>query len=130
MNEDDPDVIAELLSLHEMYEEALVNNNVPVLDALFWESQKVIRFGATENLYGVEALRDFRKNRPSAGLQREVVNLQIRAFGKNHGVTHVEFVRGVNGQIKTGRQTQCWVRFSTGWRIVSAHVSFLQESQS
>lgn len=129
MNEDDPEVITELHSLHEMYEEALVNNNVPVLDALFWRSPNVIRFGATENLYGVEALRDFRKSRPSAGLQRQVVNLQIRSFGKNYGVTNVEFVRSVNGQLKTGRQTQCWVKFSSGWQIVSAHVSFLQENR-
>lgn len=129
MNEDDPEVMTELLALHEMYETALVSNNVPVLDALFWESPKVIRFGATENLYGTEALREFRKNRPPVGLQREVVNLQIRAFGRDTGVTTVQFERTVNGKVKTGRQTQCWIRFPFGWRIVSAHVSFLPESQ-
>jgi hypothetical protein len=128
MKEDDPEVVAELLSLHEMYEEALVSNNVPVLDALFWDSPQVIRFGATENLYGVEELREFRKNRPSTGLERTVVNLQISTFGHDYGVTTVEFVRKQQGREKSGRQTQCWVRFAGGWRIVSAHVSFLPET--
>jgi hypothetical protein len=30
---------------------------------------------------------------------------------------------GYPGQQIEGRQTQVWVRFAEGWRIVSAHVS-------
>jgi len=32
----------------------------------------------------------------------------------------------VNGKIISGRQSQAWVRFPEGWRIVSAHVSVLK----
>ncbi|MBV8436486.1 MAG: DUF3225 domain-containing protein [Silvibacterium sp.] len=31
----------------------------------------------------------------------------------------------VERRIVTGSQSQCWVRFSEGWRTVSAHVSLL-----
>lgn len=127
MQEDDL-VVAELRALHERYEMALTSNDVATLDALFWDSPKVIRFGMTENLYGVEALREFRCNRPSKGLQREVVNVQVRAFGRDTGATTVEFARFVDGRRKIGRQSQFWIRFPEGWRIVSAHVSYLQES--
>lgn len=127
MQEDDPVVTAELLALHEKYEKALTTNDVDVLDALFWESSKVIRFGMTENLYGVEALREFRRNRPSKGLQREVVNVQVRSFGQDSGVTTVEFTRELDGEQRIGRQSQFWIRFPIGWRIVSAHVSYLQK---
>ncbi|HEY5753569.1 MAG TPA: oxalurate catabolism protein HpxZ [Chthoniobacterales bacterium] len=129
MTVDDRNVMQELQAAHEQYEDALVNNNVPVLDALFWDSPKVIRFGATENLYGSEAMREFRKNRPISGLAREVTRVEVHAFGRDAGATTVEFRRNVNGQVKAGRQSQFWIRFEEGWRVVSAHVSYLEEAR-
>jgi hypothetical protein len=34
-----------------------------------------------------------------------------------------EFQR--DGSTKTGRQSQTWVRFPEGWRVVAAHVSLM-----
>lgn len=129
MTVDDRDVLQELQAVHEQYENALVTNNVPVLDALFWESPNVIRFGATENLYGSEAMRAFRKNRPAAGLAREVTHVEVHAFGRDAGATTVEFRRNINGILREGRQSQFWIRFEGGWRVVSAHVSYLEEGR-
>ena len=51
-----PDVLAEVEAVFARYEHALVHNEVEVLDELFWASPTTLRYGATENLYGYEAV--------------------------------------------------------------------------
>lgn len=120
-----PEVHAELRQLYPRYEQALVTNDVDTLIAMFWSGPEVMRFGATENLYGPEELETFRKNRPAANLERRVRRLDIVSFGRDTGSITLEFERETaNGTVR-GRQSQLWVRFPEGWRIVSAHVSFL-----
>jgi len=56
MDHDDvniPSILAEVTAAFMQYEDALVNNKVDVLDALFWPSAYTIRYGATENLLGI-----------------------------------------------------------------------------
>lgn len=55
----DPETVAELRALYPRYEEALVNNDVEGLTRMFWASPLAIRFGAGENLYGVEQIEAF-----------------------------------------------------------------------
>ena len=62
-----PDVLAELQAAFARYEDALVNNRVEVLDELFWDSAQTVRYGVNENLYGIDAIRDFRNARSAAG---------------------------------------------------------------
>jgi hypothetical protein len=122
----DPKVVAELTALYPKYEEALVGNDVETLTAMFWHSQEVMRFGVTENLYGFEELEAFRKSRPSAGLARTVKRLDVVSFGSDYGSITLEFERVAgDGRVIRGRQSQVWVRFEEGWRIVAAHVSLL-----
>jgi len=118
-----PEVVAEVAAVLERYEDALVNNRTDVLDELFWNDARTVRLGAGENLYGIEAIRQFRLDRPTAGLARRVVRTEITTFGTDFAVTHREFTR--EGSPRPGRQTQTLVRSSRGWRIVSAHVSTL-----
>ena len=122
----DAAVVAELRALYPKYEEALVSNDVETLTAMFWQSPEVMRFGVTENLYGFEELEAFRKSRPSVGLARTVKRLDVVAFGGDHGSITLEFERVAgDGRVIRGRQSQVWVRFEEGWRIVAAHVSLL-----
>lgn len=118
-----PEIVAEVSEVLDRYEDALVNNKVEVLDALFWDSPYTVRLGATENLYGTDQIKEFRRQRPSVGLARTVTHTQITTFGRDFAVAHREFVRP--GQATSGRQTQTWVRTDEGWRVVSAHVSSL-----
>ena len=67
-----PAVLAEVEAVFAQYQEALVRNDVPVLDMLFWNSPHTLRYGAGENLYGYEAIREFRKGRPAVNLEREI----------------------------------------------------------
>jgi hypothetical protein len=121
MTINDPDVIAELRELYPQYEHALVTNDVEKLVKMFWADPRVMRFGATENLYGHKEISEFRKARPSANLTRTVMRLDIVAFGKDFASITLEFERGS----QQGRQSQTWVRFPEGWRIVAAHVSLI-----
>ena len=52
MEIDLPDVVAEVRAAFDRYEKALVSNDVPVLDELFRDDPRTIRYGAGEILYG------------------------------------------------------------------------------
>jgi len=118
-----PLVLAEVTAAFYRYEEALVSNDVEVLDELFWHDARTVRLGAGENLYGIEAIRDFRATRPATGLQRELRNTVITTFGEDYAVCSTEFTRA--GGDRIGRQQQTWVRFPYGWRIIAAQVSVM-----
>ena len=105
------------------YEDALVSNNIAVLDELFWHDKNTVRLGAGENLYGIDEIRAFRAARPSAGLARTLRHTVITTFGENYAVCSTEFTR--EGSERIGRQQQTWVRFACGWRIVAAQVSLM-----
>lgn len=115
--------MAEVTEAFQRYEAALINNDVAVLDELFWHSSHTIRYGATENLYGYDAIATFRANRPSQDLQRTLGKTVITTFGQDFATANTEFRKIASGKI--GRQTQTWLRTPAGWRVVSAHVSFL-----
>ena len=118
-----PDVVAEVTSAFDRYEVALVTNDVSVLDELFWNSSHTLRYGATENLYGYDAICAFRAGRPAQGLARTILKTVITTYGHDVATANVEFQR--EGSAKTGRQSQTWMRTSEGWRVVAAHVSLL-----
>ena len=120
-----PEVVAELRDLYPRYENALVSNDVETLVNMFWAAPEVMRFGVTENLYGHEELEAFRKSRPPANLARTVKRLEIVSFGHDFASITLEFERVTPKGTSHGRQSQVWVRFPQGWRIVSAHVSLL-----
>jgi Protein of unknown function (DUF3225) len=118
-----PEVLADVQAVFARYEDALVNNRVEVLDELFWPSAFTVRYGVGENLRGIEAIRAFRAARPAVGLARTLSNTVITTYGRDFATAMTEFQR--DGSSKTGRQSQTWVRFPVGWRVVAAHVSLL-----
>ena len=118
-----PEVVAEATAMFNQYEQALVSNDIAVLDALFWDHPLIVRYGATENLYGIEAIRAFRTGRPTGDLARALTQTIITTFGRDLATANTEF-RRLNSD-SMGRQTQTWCRMPEGWRIVSAHVSLL-----
>jgi hypothetical protein len=118
-----PEVVAEVTAAFERYEQALVSNNIAVLDELFWQSPQTLRYGVTENLYGYEQIADFRKSRSSVNLERTLINTVITTYGRKFATANTEFQR--QGSNRTGRQSQTWMLTENGWRIVTAHVSLL-----
>lgn len=118
-----PDVLADMTAAFYRYEQALTGNDIAVLDELFCHSEYTVRYGASENLYGIEQIRAFRAARPSAGLDRQLHNTVITTYGRDMAVASTEFRR--EGSEKIGRQMQTWLRTEQGWRIVAAHVSVM-----
>lgn len=120
---DRPAILAEVTAAFYRYEEALIHNDILVLDELFWHDERTVRLGAGENLYGIEQIRAFRASRPAQGLARELRNTVITTFGEDYAVCSTEFTR--EGSEKIGRQQQTWVKLPCGWRIVAAQVSLM-----
>ena len=121
-----PEVLAEVHAAFARYEDALVHNRLDVLDELFWDSPHTVRYGAGENLVGIEAIRAFRRARPAKGLARTLSRTVITTFGDRFATAMTEFHRD-SAAHKVGRQSQTWVRLPDGWRVVAAHVSVIDE---
>jgi Protein of unknown function (DUF3225) len=124
MEINNPAVLAEVAAVFRRYEKALVENDVAVLDALFWQDARTIRYGIGENLHGVSEILAFRKARPSAGLARDLARTVVTTYGTDFATASTLFHRSSTPG-KVGRQMQSWVRFPDGWRVVAAHVSII-----
>jgi hypothetical protein len=120
MEIDLPEVVVEVKIAFERYETALVSNDVATLNAMFHEDTRTIRYGSAENLYGFAEIAAFRTARSPAGLARTLSKTVITAYARDFAVASTLFHRST---AKVGRQTQIWVHFPQGWRIVAAHVS-------
>jgi hypothetical protein len=101
MDVDLPDVLAEVSEQFERYEQALVSNDIAVLDELFRADKRTLRYGVGENLYGYDEIMAFRAARSPIGLGRRTAKTLITT----------------------------WIRFPEGWRVVAAHVSIINEPQ-
>ncbi len=124
MEINNPQVQAELLKQFDRYQQAVIDNDVAVLNELFWDNALTIRYGIGENLYGYAAIANFRSTRNLQGLARVVGKTVVTSYGGDAATTNIEFTRAG----RNGRQSQAWIRMPEGWRIVAAHVSFMQET--
>ena len=120
MRIDNPALLAEVTAAFHAYERALMANDVSALDTLFHDAPTTNRYGVGEVLYGIEAIREFRKGRGGSP-QRKLGRVAITVYGDAFATADAEFFR--ENSDRRGRQTQSWVKFADGWKVVSAHVS-------
>ena len=118
-----PEVVAEVGAAFNRYEAALTTNDVPALDSFFWNVPRVIRFSLSDNGYGFEAIMKARRARNNVDLRRRLMRTVVTTFGRDFATVNTEFKREDSG--REGRQSQTWVRTAEGWKVVSAHVSWL-----
>ena len=119
-----PDVVAEVRERFERYERALADKDVDVLDDTFWESPYTVRLAMNEHGYGFDAIHAHRVRRPPGpGIKEFRRRLEILTLGRDIATVNLEFK--VRGRDQIGRQSQTWVRFPQGWKVVSAHVSVI-----
>jgi hypothetical protein len=118
-----PEIVAEVTAAFDRYEAALVANDVPSLDSFFWNDPRVIRYALFDNGYGFEAIMKSRRARANVDLRRRLMRTVVTTFGRDFATVNTEFKREESG--REGRQSQTWVRTAEGWKIVSAHVSWL-----
>ena len=124
MEVDIPEVVAEVTAAFNRYEAALTSNDVAVLDGIFHDDARTIRYGIGENLYGYSEIAAFRAARPSVGLMRRIERTIITTYGRDFATASTLFYRDT-APGKVGRQMQTWVRLPQGWRVVAAHVSLI-----
>ena len=118
-----PEIVEEVEKAFLAYEQALYENDVEMINELFWDDAKTLRYGPNGTLVSHAALSAFRRNRNTKGVRRTLKNTSIVTFGRNCAVANTEAAdENVAG---TCRQSQTWVRTPDGWKIVSAHVSYL-----
>jgi len=120
MTIDDPILLAEVTEAFQAYERALMADDVPAMDALFHDAPTTNRYGVGEVLYGIDEIREFRKGRGGSP-QRTLGRVAITVYGDSFATADAEFFR--ENSDRRGRQTQAWVKFADGWKVVSAHVS-------
>lgn len=125
MEIDLPEVVAEVTAAFRRYETALNKNDIAVLNELFWNDPRTVRYGigSGENFYGHAQIAGFRKARDPAGVvDRALLKVWVVTYGRDFAIADCEFQR--HGSTAVGRQSQTWMRTPDGWRIVAAHVSF------
>ena len=126
MEINNPEIIAEVRAVFDRYEAAIAANDAAVLDSSFWDDPRVVRYGITELLYGIEAIRAFRASVKSYA-PRAQKKITITTFGRDFATTNLEFQRLDSGLI--GRETKIMARIpEQGWRVVSAHVSLMAQT--
>lgn len=117
------DVLEEVTEKFLQYERAINTNDIEALDGSFLDSALTVRFGMTEELWSYDEIKAFRRTRNTAGTPRQLVRYVITTYGDCLAVANAVFRR--EGVDKIGRQSQTWVKFDVGWKVVAAHVSLV-----
>ncbi len=118
---DRPEVVAEVLAAFGRYERALVEGDLAVLDELFWADPRCVRFGVADRQRGGPQIAAWRRLHPSVPPGRRLRDTHVLAVDEHTAVVSTLFGYP-DGRVE-GRQSQTWVRFGSGWRVVAAHVS-------
>ncbi len=123
MEINNPGVLAEITAQFNRYQQAIIDNDIAVLNELFWHDALTIRYGTGENLYGHQEIAAYRGTRDPKSVLRVVGKSIVTSYGHDAATTNIEFSRAG----RNGRQSQAWIRMPQGWRIVAAHVSYRDE---
>src|SRR5258708_7190503 len=101
-----PEVVAEVRSVFEQYERALVANDVEELGRYFWEEERTVRYGINECLYGASQIAIWRAAADPLPSDRVLANTVITTFGTDAACINTEF--SSPGRPAIGRQSQTW----------------------
>ena len=120
---DRPDVVGEVLAAFRRYERALVAGDLAVLTELFWDDPRCLRYGVADRQSGSAQITAWRRAHPTVPPGRRLRDTRVLTVDDRTAVVNTLF-EYPDGRVE-GRQSQTWVRFAQGWRIVAAHVSEL-----
>jgi len=98
MDINNPQTVAEVTREFNRYQQAILNNDVAVLNELFWNNTLTLRYGIGENLYGYAAIAAFRGARDPASALRVVGKNVVTTYGRDRGVSR----RARSGQCAAG----------------------------
>ena len=113
--------MAAVRAAFDRYERALADGDLAVLTELFWDDERCVRFGVVDRQQGAAEIAAWRRSHPSVPAGRRLTDTRVLAVDDRTAVVTTLF--GYPDGAVDGRQSQTWVRFAEGWRIVAAHVS-------
>ncbi len=114
-----PEVAPEVGQAFGRYVRASMDNDVAVLNELFWDSRLTTQYGPGENLYDHGEISGFRHCSHGA-VRRRLARTAITAHGRDFATANIEFERDDG---KHGRQSQTGMRAAGGWCIDAANVN-------
>lgn len=117
------EVVTEVRAAFDRYNRAVDDNDVAVMNEMFWDSPHSVRYGRAENLYGHAEIAAYRTSRKTK-IERSYPRTVVTTFGLDFAIAWTE--TRIKGSTALGRQSQTWVRTDQGWRIVAAHVSNME----
>jgi Protein of unknown function (DUF3225) len=117
------EVVAAVRAAFDRYNRAVDENDVEVMNEMFWNSPYTVRYGRAENLYGHTEIAAYRTSRKTK-IDRSYPRTVITTFGRDFAIAWTE--TRIKGSAALGRQSQTWIRTDQGWRIVAAHVSNME----
>src|SRR3546814_7709107 len=87
-----PEIVAEVRALFECYEQALLDKDVNVLDATFWNSPYTMRLAVDQHGYGFDMIHAHRLARPSGpSIKEERLRLEILTVGRDFATVSLIF---------------------------------------
>ena len=90
----------EVTAAFNRYEQALVTNDVAVLDDVFHIDPRTIRYGTTEILHGHAEIAAYRAARSPVGVMRTISRTVITTYGRDFAVASTLFHRdAMNGKV-------------------------------
>ena len=104
MEANKPEVVAVVRELFERHERVLIDKNVDVLDATFWNSPHTIRLSFDEHGYGFGEIHSYHVRRPPGlGTKEERHRLDILTLGDDFATVNLVFE--MRGEDRIGRQS-------------------------
>ncbi|KND61065.1 hypothetical protein BVER_03027 [Candidatus Burkholderia verschuerenii] len=125
-----PEIVAQVERAFVAYEQALVDNDVDTMNALFWDAPETVRYGIAEVQHGGDAIRRWRESTALVPRSRRLHRTVVTTFGDDAATVSTEFTSDATPLL--GRQMQTWARLAPasgpfdGWIIVAAHVSLIE----
>ena len=118
----DPEIVAEVAAIFDIYEKALLANDNSLLTTMFLQSEAAVRYGLSDVQHGYDEIVAFRSTQ--APFSRKLDRTVITSYGRDCATASTLFVRD-DAPGRIGRQMQTWVRTETGWKVAAAHVSMM-----
>lgn len=114
--------VSEVERCSDVYEAALLRNDVEVLNAMFWDHPDVVRFGIADQQHGFAEVVAWRAGAPAISSARQITSRRIVALAPGAVAVDITFA---DDDRTVGRQSQVWIRVENSWRIARAHVSVI-----
>ena len=91
-----PQTLAEVTRAFDRYQQAIIDNDIAVLNELFWNHELTIRYGTGENLYGHAEIASFRGARDPKSVARMVGKTVVTSYGLDAATTNIECLTSTN----------------------------------